>query len=109
MTNNERWICFISELRAYVEEHHHFPNKHTSMLNAIQYTRKKIREGTLEEWKVEQFREIEGMRELWNSGFREMRKLWIPGHFNNKQAIGAKLVIGLVACCKSKNEVYLNQ
>ena len=46
------------------EEHHHFPNKHTSMLNAIKYTRKKIREGTLEEWKVEQFREIEGMRDM---------------------------------------------
>ena len=64
MTNEERWNNFISELREYVEEHHHFPNKHTSMLNAIKYTRKKIREGTLEEWKVEQFREIEGMRDM---------------------------------------------
>lgn len=62
MTNEERWVVFIDELRAYVEEYHHFPNKHTSMLNAIKYTRKKIREGTLEERKVEQFREIEGMR-----------------------------------------------
>lgn len=34
------------------------------MLNTIKYTRKKIREGTLEEWKVEQFREIEGMRDM---------------------------------------------
>lgn len=64
MTNEERWNNFIDELRAYVEEHHHFPNKHTSLLNAIKYTRKKIREGTLEEWKVEQFREIEGMRDM---------------------------------------------
>lgn len=64
MTNEERWITFITELREYVEEHHHFPNKHTSMLNAIKYTRKKIREGTLEEWKVVQFWEIEGMRDM---------------------------------------------
>lgn len=62
MTNEERWIKLITELRAYVAEHHHFPNKHTFLLNAIKYTRKKIREGTLDEWKVEQFREIEGMR-----------------------------------------------
>lgn len=64
MTNEERWNNFISELREYVEKHHHFHNKHTSMLNAIKYTRKKIREGTLEEWKVEQFREIEGMKDM---------------------------------------------
>lgn len=40
MTNEGRWKTFIEELKAYVEEHHHFPNKHTSMLNAIKYTRK---------------------------------------------------------------------
>lgn len=64
MSNEERWHNFISELKEYVEEHHHFPNKHTSMLNAIKYTRKKIREGTLEAWKTAQFREIEGMRNM---------------------------------------------
>lgn len=40
MTNDECWNNFIAELREYVEIHHHFPNKHTSMLNAIKYTRK---------------------------------------------------------------------
>lgn len=60
----QRWDAFIKELRAYIEEHHHGPLKHTSLLNAIKHTRKKIREGTLEDWKVEQFREIEGMRDM---------------------------------------------
>lgn len=40
MTKEERWNSFISGLRAYVKEHHLFPNKHTSLLNAIKYTRK---------------------------------------------------------------------
>lgn len=62
--NDENFIAFCDELRAYVEEHHHFPNKHTNLLSRVKYTRKKIREGTLEEWKVEQFREIEGMRDM---------------------------------------------
>ena len=62
--SDENLMAFCNEFRTYVEEHHHFLNKHTSMLNAIKYTRKKIREGTLEEWKVEQFREVGGMRDL---------------------------------------------
>lgn len=28
MSNEERWQTFIDELRAYIEEHHHCPNKH---------------------------------------------------------------------------------
>lgn len=64
MTNEERWNAFISELREYVIEHHHFPNKHNYLLNTIKYTRKKIKEGTLEDWKVAQFSEIEGMRDM---------------------------------------------
>ena len=38
--NDENFIAFCNELRVYVEEHKHFPNKHTSLLNAIKYTRK---------------------------------------------------------------------
>lgn len=64
MTNEERWNTFIENLRTYVGEHHHFPNKHTSMLNAIKYTRKKINDGTLEKWKKEMFEEIANSRDL---------------------------------------------
>ena len=64
MTHSESWNAFIDELRAYVREHHHFPNKHTNLLSKVKYTRKKINDGTLEEWKKEQFLEIAGMRDM---------------------------------------------
>lgn len=69
MTHEESWNTFIDELRTYVLEHHHgslrqalgklklttgFPNKHTNLLSKVKYTRKKINDGTLEEWMVRQ-------------------------------------------------------
>lgn len=63
MTNEERWKLFISNLHEYILEHHHGPNKHSRMLNAIKYTRKKIKEGKLEEEKVKEFEE--GMSLRW--------------------------------------------
>lgn len=62
--NDQNFIAFCDELRAYVEEHHHFPNKHTASLNRIKYIRKKINEGTLEEWKRVMFMEIAEMRDM---------------------------------------------
>lgn len=58
------FIAFCDELRAYVEEHHLFPDKHTRLSHKVKYTRKKINEGTLEEWKRVMFEEIAGMRDL---------------------------------------------
>ena len=52
MTNEERWITFIRDLREYILERHHGPNKHSRMLNAIKYTRKKIKEAKFEKFKV---------------------------------------------------------
>ena len=54
MTHSESWNAFIDELRTYVQEHHHFPNKHTRLLSKVKYTRKKINDGSLEEWMVRQ-------------------------------------------------------
>ena len=48
--NNQNFITFCDELRAYVEEHHLFPQKHSRLSHKVKYTRKKINEGTLEEW-----------------------------------------------------------
>ena len=62
--NDENFIAFCDELRAYVEEHHLFPDKHCRMSHKIKYTRKKIKAGTLEDWKREMFEEIEQMRDL---------------------------------------------
>lgn len=64
MTNEERWNEFIQELRAYVEEHHLFPDKHCRLSRKIKYTRKKIKAGTLEDWKREMFEKIEKSRDL---------------------------------------------
>ena len=64
MTRDESWCAFIDELRTYVLEHHHFPNKHTNLLSKVKYTRRKINDGTLEEWKKEMFLEVAGMRDM---------------------------------------------
>ena len=60
--NDEKFIAFCDELRAYVQEYHHFPSKHTNLLSKVKYTRKKINAGTLEEWKKRMFLEIAEMR-----------------------------------------------
>lgn len=62
--NDEKFIAFCDEFRAYVEEHHLFPPKHTNLLSKCKYTRKKIKDGTLEDWKREMFEGIEKSRDL---------------------------------------------
>ena len=62
--NDENFIAFCDELRAYVKEHHLFPDKHTRLSHKIKYTRKKINEGALEEWKQAMFEEIANSRDL---------------------------------------------
>lgn len=58
------FVVFCDELRAYVEEHHLFPAKHHKLLNQVKYVRKKIKEGTLEDWKRAMFEEIVNSRDL---------------------------------------------
>ena len=62
--NDENFIAFCDELRAYVEEHRLFPQKHSILSHKIKYTRKKIKAGTLEDWKRVMFEEIEKSRDL---------------------------------------------
>lgn len=62
--NDENFIAFFDELRAYVDKHHLFPDKHTRLSHKIKYTRKKIKEGTLEEWKRVMFEETANVRDL---------------------------------------------
>ena len=62
--NDENFIAFCNELRAYVEEHGLFPPKHTNMLSRIKYVRNKIKACTLEDWKREMFEEIEKSRDI---------------------------------------------
>ena len=64
MTNEERWDAFISELRAYIEEHHLCPPKHTALRNQVVYFRRKMRDGLLPEDKAEELDGILSMRDL---------------------------------------------
>lgn len=61
---DKNFIAFCDELRAYVEEHWLFPDKHTRRSHKIKYTRKKINEGTLEDWKREMFEENANSRDF---------------------------------------------
>lgn len=56
--NDQNFISFCNELRSYVEEHHLFPAKHHRLLNQCKYVRKKIKAGTLEDWKREMFESL---------------------------------------------------
>lgn len=62
--NDRNFIAFCDELRAYVSENKHFPNKHTRLLNKIKFVRRKINQGTLEEWKLKMFLDIAEMRDM---------------------------------------------
>lgn len=61
--NDENFIAFCTEFRAYVEVHGLFPPKHTNLLSRLKYTRKKIKDGILENWKHEMFESL--MAERW--------------------------------------------
>lgn len=64
MTNEERWDKFISELRAYINEYHLGPSKHTSLRNQLVYFRRKMKEGTLDSEKAMQLESVLGLRDL---------------------------------------------
>lgn len=64
MTNEERFIAFCDELRAYVEEHHLFPDKHTRLSHKVKYTRKKINNFRLEVEKSRLSNELMGNRSI---------------------------------------------
>ena len=61
---DQRFVDFCKELGAYVDEHHHFPKKHTALLNSVKYIRRKMNQGNLEEWKKQMFLEIAMKRDM---------------------------------------------
>lgn len=64
MTNEERWNVFINELRAYIEEHHLGPSKHTSLYNQCRYFKRKLKDGSLDQEKAEELDRVLSMRDL---------------------------------------------
>ena len=64
MPNEERWMMFINELRAYIEEHHLGASKHTTLYNQSRYFKRKMKEGTLDGEKAEELERVLSMRDL---------------------------------------------
>ena len=64
MTNEDRWEAFINEQRAYIEENHLGPSKHTTLRNQVVYFRRKMRDGLLPEDKAEELEAVLSMRDL---------------------------------------------
>ena len=65
---DSKWLANFECLKAYIAEHHHLPPKSATdgkwMLNFAKYTRKKIKEGTLDDWKREMFEALMAERHL---------------------------------------------
>lgn len=64
MTNEERWVVFIKELREYIDEHHLCPPKHTTLRNQVVYFRRKMRDGLLGPERARELEEVLSMRDL---------------------------------------------
>ena len=64
MSNEERWDVFINELKSYIEEHHHCPNKHCTLYNAQRYYRRKMKEGKLDEEKAKMLEYVLSLRHM---------------------------------------------
>ena len=58
--NDQNFIAFCDELKAYVLENRYFPNRHTRLLNKIKFVCRKINQGILEKWKLKMFLGIAG-------------------------------------------------
>lgn len=64
MKNEERWNTFIVELRAYIEDHHLGPSRHTDLYNRCHYFRKKLKAGSLDADKARELEGVLGLRDL---------------------------------------------
>ena len=64
MTNEERWAVFIDELRAYIEENHLGPSKHTDLYNQTRYYRRKMKDVSLSEERAKALEDILSLRDL---------------------------------------------
>lgn len=72
--NQENWLAIYEALKAYIDEHHHLPDKHRvecrALLNWAKYQRKRIKDGSLDEEKIRLFNELMGQRSPEHTGGR---------------------------------------
>ena len=77
--SEENWITNYEALKTYIDEHHHLPDKHKvenrGLLNFSKYTRKKIKEGTLDEEKRVMFEALLAIRSAEHTGGRRKASL----------------------------------
>ena len=61
-TRDKVWNRNYRKLKAYIDEHHHLPDKkkveHRGLLNWVKYNRKKIKAGTLSPEKLRRFSDL---------------------------------------------------
>ena len=80
--NEDNWLANYEALKVYIDEHHHLPDKHKvenrGLLNFSKYTRKKIKEETLDEEKARELESVLNMRDLsiHTGGRRKSEKLF---------------------------------
>lgn len=72
MTHEESWQQNFELLKAYIEEHHHLPDKkkvdNRGLLSWAKFQRKKIKTGTLDEEKTRLFLELMNSRSKEHTG-----------------------------------------
>lgn len=77
MTNDEKWITFINELREYILEHHHLPDKHKvenrGLLNQTKYFRMKMKDGTPNAEREQELEAVLSMRSKEHTGGRKKK------------------------------------
>ena len=77
--SEKNWITNYEALKTYIDEHHHLPDKHKvenrGLLNFSKYTRKKIKEGTLDEEKRVMFEEMLATKSAEHMGGRRKASL----------------------------------
>lgn len=77
MKNEDKWMANYEALKAYIDEHHPLPDKHKvenrSLLNFSKYTRKKIKESSLDEGKRVMFEALLATRSTEHTGDERKR------------------------------------
>lgn len=75
--NDLKWMKNYNLLKEYILQRGHLPNKHVeenrNLLSWAKYNRKKIKSGTLEEWKTKLFLNLLDMRSHEHTGGRKNR------------------------------------
>lgn len=75
--NDEKWLANYEALKAYIDEHHHLPDKHKienrGLLSWWKYQMKKKKAGTLTEEQIEMLQRLADSRSTEHTGGRKKK------------------------------------